>query len=50
VIAVELQGLETVRRLAAEGHPRQVAALADGLAGTVRRNVAWAEANRNLFS
>jgi Phosphotransferase enzyme family len=50
VIAVELQGLDTVRRLAADGHPRQVAALSDGLAETVRRNVAWAEANRESFS
>lgn len=50
VIEVQRQGLETVRRLAAAGHPRQVAVLSDGLAEAVRQKIAWAEANRGLFS
>jgi Phosphotransferase enzyme family len=49
VIAVQRAGVETVRRLADEGHERQVAMVADGELERLQGHVDWTERNRRLF-
>jgi hypothetical protein len=49
VIAVQQAGLELVRRLAAEGHERQIAMVEAGALDEIRRRIRWSEDNRYLF-
>lgn len=49
VIAVQREGIETVRRLADDGHERQVAMVADGELERLQGNVDWSLRNRHLF-
>jgi hypothetical protein len=49
VIAVQRAGLDLVRRLAAEGHERQLAMVQAGALDEIRRRIAWSEQNRGLF-
>ncbi|MBM7784981.1 aminoglycoside phosphotransferase family protein [Tenggerimyces flavus] len=49
VVAVQRAGLDTVRRLAEEGHERQVAMVADGELERLRGDVDWTERHRHLF-
>lgn len=49
VIAVQRAGVETVRRLAAEGQPRQVAMVADGELERLAGHVDWTVRNRARF-
>lgn len=49
VIAVQRAGLETVRRMAEEGHDRQVALVAAGDLDRVRESIEWSENHRHLF-
>ena len=49
VVAVQRAGVDTVRRLADEGHERQVAMVADGELERLQGHVDWTEQNRDLF-
>jgi len=49
VIAVQRAGLELVRRLAAEGHERQIAMVEAGEFDEIHRRIRWSEDNRHLF-
>lgn len=49
VVTVQLADIEAVRRLAEEGHERQVAMVADGELDRLQGNVEWTEWNRHLF-
>jgi hypothetical protein len=50
VIANQVGAIETVRRLAAEGHDRQVAMVADRYPEQLEQHVRWIEENRSLFA
>jgi hypothetical protein len=49
VIAVQREVLARVERLAAVGHPRQVALVAAGERARLQGSIDWSEANRRLF-
>lgn len=50
VIAVQRAGLETVQRLADEGHERQRTLVASGHLDELRHRIRWSEDNRQLLS
>jgi hypothetical protein len=49
VIAVQRAGLETVQRLADEGHERQRTLVASGHLDELRNRIRWSEDNRHLL-
>jgi aminoglycoside phosphotransferase (APT) family kinase protein len=49
VIAVQTAGVETVRRMAEEGHERQVAMVDAGDLERLQAHVDWTEKHRHLF-
>jgi hypothetical protein len=49
VIAVQRQGLDLVRRLAAAGHQRQVTAVESGEVAVTEQQIRWSEEHRDLF-
>ncbi|MGH3487127.1 MAG: aminoglycoside phosphotransferase family protein [Actinopolymorphaceae bacterium] len=49
VIANQIGAIETVRGLAAEGHERQIAMVADGYPERLEQHVDWIDRHRGLF-
>jgi hypothetical protein len=49
VIANQVSAIETVRRLASEGHERQIAMVADRYPEQIEQHIRWIERNRSLF-